>query len=202
LYGLTSRGGVDNEGILFTYDPVTDQFIKRAEFDEETVGAIPGGSLMQASNGHFYGVANWGGEYGCGTIFTYSGSTGILSKLTDLTGPNGKWPNSCTLVEVEDESGISGNDMNLFGIELFPNPCSGTTRLHVTRHESHVTSIDLYTISGTLIKRLSNEVQYLGPYEIEIDVSNLAAGVYFIKMQSGNQVGIKKLIVKSPTTNH
>jgi len=43
--------------------------------------------------------------------------------------------------------------------------------------------------------RLLEEEKLPGEYEIELDVSDLPAGVYFIKLQAGEQIGIKKLIV-------
>ncbi|MEA3478003.1 MAG: T9SS type A sorting domain-containing protein [Bacteroidota bacterium] len=77
-------------------------------------------------------------------------------------------------------------------VTVYPNPCSNTTRLLVTRHASRVTSIDLYDISGRKIRRLSDEEKLPGRYEIEIDVRDLPAGVYFIRIQSGGQVTTRK----------
>ncbi|MEA3479181.1 MAG: T9SS type A sorting domain-containing protein [Bacteroidota bacterium] len=82
------------------------------------------------------------------------------------------------------------------GLQVFPNPCTGTACLRVTRHSSHVTSIDLYSISGLRIRELLNEVKMPGEYELEIDVSDLAPGIYIVRLQAGEQTGIRKLIVE------
>ena len=64
LYGMTQYGGPFGEsgymGVLFEYDPTTDVFTKKYEFDY-TNGANPRGSLIQASNGKLYGMTTNGG---------------------------------------------------------------------------------------------------------------------------------------------
>ncbi len=51
LYGLTTRGGVDNEGTLFEYDPMLDSFRVRLDIPLNDRGSF---NLMQASNGKIY----------------------------------------------------------------------------------------------------------------------------------------------------
>ena len=55
LYGLTTGGGgtaiVTGGGILFEYDPVTDIYTKKIDFDNVAKGNTPYGSLIEASNG-------------------------------------------------------------------------------------------------------------------------------------------------------
>ncbi len=204
LYGLATRGGVNDAGILFTYNPDTEQFSKKAEFDETTIGSYPAGSLLKASNGQFYGVSGWGGESGFGTIFKYNSASNILSKTTEFNGKEGKWPNACTLIEVEDESGVPGNEKWLFNIEIYPNPCSDATRVRYLIHDTgslgsardRYLIIDLFDISGRKIRELIHEKQTPGEYEKEINMSYLVPGVYFIRVQAGNEVAVRKLIVR------
>src|ERR1019366_5114134 len=60
-------------------------------------GAAPAGSLVQASDGNFYGTTFQGGDLskcnsgGCGTIFKISPS-GTLTTLHNFTGPDGAQP--------------------------------------------------------------------------------------------------------------
>jgi len=97
---------------------------------------------------------------------------------------------------VEDNWGIESD------ISVYPNPCSGSTRLryHLPRQRQGISDkryliSDLYSISGKWIKRLLNEEMMPGEYEMEIDVRNLPPGIYFIRMQAGEQVGVQKLVV-------
>jgi len=81
-------------------------------------------------------------------------------------------------------------------INIFPNPCSGTVFLRLTNNDYRLTISDLYTISGKKIRELVHEVVPAGVHEIEIHVSELPAGIYFIKVQSENNYSIRKLIIQ------
>jgi len=64
LYGLTRKGGAADKGVIFEFDPETDQYTKILDFNGEDFGSSPNGSLMQASNGKLYGMAQQGGAFG------------------------------------------------------------------------------------------------------------------------------------------
>ncbi len=92
LYGLTMNGGVNNEGIIYSYNPIANTFTKLADFNNTKSGMFPYGSLLLASNGKLYGVCLEGGEYNYGTIFEFDTLSGNMVKLHDFNGNNGKNP--------------------------------------------------------------------------------------------------------------
>lgn len=97
----------------------------------------------------------------------------------------------------EDATGmvsVTGNGLLAERFEVYPNPCSNFTHLKLVITEQRLTICDLYQISGKKIRRLLNEVKTPGEYEMEIDVSELPAGAYFIRLQAGEQVVVKKII--------
>jgi len=99
----------------------------------------------------------------------------------------------------EDATGMGSVNSNVLlseDFEVYPNPCSSATRIQFTTHNSRITIIDLFAISGLKIRRLLNEVKTPGEYNMEIDVSELPSGAYFLRLQAGEQVAVKKLIVK------
>jgi hypothetical protein len=49
-------------------------------------------------------------------------------------------------------------------------------------------------ISGVRVKRLLNELRKPGTYEMEIDLSDLPAGMYFVRLHLGNEVITRKLV--------
>lgn len=55
LYGMTRSGGSSNAGVIFSYDPFTFTYTKLKDFDN-TNGAYPYGSLIQATDGKLYGM--------------------------------------------------------------------------------------------------------------------------------------------------
>jgi uncharacterized repeat protein (TIGR03803 family) len=87
LYGMTSRGGASDAGVLFEYNPTSSLFTKKHDFTEST--GYPSGSLVQAGNGKLYGLTESGGPNGFGTLFEFDPATDVYSKKLDLTGANG-----------------------------------------------------------------------------------------------------------------
>jgi uncharacterized repeat protein (TIGR03803 family) len=93
LYGLTSAGGNFSAGVLFEYDPIVDTIIKKIDFDNTTTGGTPKGTLIQASNGKFYGLSEKGGLTNYGTLFEYDLVSNSLTKKIDFNGVgNGRNP--------------------------------------------------------------------------------------------------------------
>ena len=86
LYGMTSRGGMDDMGILFEFDPEAGTFIKKFDFDGKGKGGEPLGGLIEANDGSFYGMTSMGGAYEAGVIFRYNPLTGEFKKLFDFDG--------------------------------------------------------------------------------------------------------------------
>ncbi len=86
LYGMTSNGGVSNNGVLFEYDPVTDTYTKKIDFNGAEKGTEPMGSLTQATNGKLYGMTTYGGIFDKGVLFEYDPATDTYTKKLDFNG--------------------------------------------------------------------------------------------------------------------
>lgn len=80
IYGLTQNGGANQDGQLFSYDPMQDIFKYLADFDALTTGSVPLGVLTEAPDGKLYGVTNEGGICNYGTIFSYDLIGGLLAE--------------------------------------------------------------------------------------------------------------------------
>ncbi|MBK8367143.1 MAG: T9SS type A sorting domain-containing protein [Bacteroidetes bacterium] len=93
LYGLTYGGGINNVGVLFQYDPVSNSFIKKIDFNGLN-GGNPQGSLIEASDGKLYGMTMSGGNstLPVGVIFQFDPITNIYTKLLDLVNSSGAQP--------------------------------------------------------------------------------------------------------------
>ncbi|MFL5730048.1 MAG: choice-of-anchor tandem repeat GloVer-containing protein [Cytophagaceae bacterium] len=92
MYGVTSYGGTHTDGVLFEYDPLTNAFTKKIDFQGSVNGRLPYGSLIQAANGKLYGLTNTGGSSGQGTLFEYDPATGSLINKVSLTSLSGYSP--------------------------------------------------------------------------------------------------------------
>ena len=78
LYGMTLLGGVNNDGVLFEYNILTNTFAKKVDFDRTSKGANPYGTLIQVRNGKLYGMTMAGGSNNYGVLFEYDINTNIV----------------------------------------------------------------------------------------------------------------------------
>ena len=94
---------------------------------------------------------------------------------------------------------------NSFSLEQnYPNPFNPSTKikysipnvetLHATSLQKHVLLV-VYDMLGREIATLVNENKLPGEYEVEFDGTGLPSGVYFYRLQSGNFVMTKKLML-------
>lgn len=91
LYGMTSKGGTNDVGVIFSFDPSNFTYTKLKDLDE-TNGSTPYGSLIQANNGQLYGMTVRGGNNDYGVIFSFDPSNSSYTKLKDLHKTNGSHP--------------------------------------------------------------------------------------------------------------
>jgi hypothetical protein len=81
----------------------------------------------------------------------------------------------------------------------YPNPFNPSTTISYDVPESGKVMIKIYNLLGKEICTLVNEEKQAGTYKIAFSTSNaatnLASGVYFYRMQTGNYVETKKLVL-------
>ncbi|MES2837618.1 MAG: choice-of-anchor tandem repeat GloVer-containing protein [Bacteroidota bacterium] len=98
LWGMTNIGGANNLGTIFKTDGIGNNHTVVFSFDGAASGSGPNGSLMQATNGNFYGVTTGGGSNNMGTLFEYNPKTNVFTKKIDFNGlVNGSWANGALL---------------------------------------------------------------------------------------------------------
>ncbi len=80
-------------------------------------------------------------------------------------------------------------------MQNYPNPFNPTTRINYQLPLISKVSIKVFDILGREIATLVNEEQPAGNHEIIFDGNKLTSGIYFYRMQSGDFVQTKKLIL-------
>jgi uncharacterized repeat protein (TIGR03803 family) len=103
LYGMTRYGGVNDSGIIFSYNILTGKDSDLHDFGSSTDGKNPYGSLIQANNGLLYGMTYSGGTNDSGTIFSYNILTGKDSVLHNFGSgtADGQYPYG-SLIQASD----------------------------------------------------------------------------------------------------
>lgn len=91
FYGLTLNGGLNGLGTIFSFDPISQTYLKLYDFNEAS-GSRPFGSLIQATDGRLYGLTSQGGTNDKGVLFSYDVNTNGYTKHHDFTGTDGANP--------------------------------------------------------------------------------------------------------------
>ena len=83
-----------------------------------------------------------------------------------------------------------------------PNPFHHITMIHYqipdTNHESRITkhvTLAVYDITGKQVETLVDEFQEPGVYEVEWEGKNVSSGIYFYRLQTGDFIATRKMIL-------
>ncbi len=143
FYGMTSLGGVSDYGVLFEYNPITDTYTKKIDFDGTAKGRYPYGSMLEAANGKLYGLTSFGGTFDMGVLFEYDLDTNTYTKKIDFNGTDlGNQPYFTSLMQ--------GSNEKLYGM----------TRLGGSFNYGVLFEYDITT--ETLIKKLDFDGMHMG----------------------------------------
>ena len=77
----------------------------------------------------------------------------------------------------------------------YPNPFNPSTKVKYEIPERSFVTIKVFDVLGNEVAALVNEEKTIGNYEVEFDATNLPTGIYFYKLQAGNFVEIKKMVL-------
>lgn len=77
----------------------------------------------------------------------------------------------------------------------YPNPFNPTTKIKFSLQKAGLVTLYVYDVTGRQIQTLVNEVRPSGNYTVDFTGSSLSSGVYFYKIQSGDFVGAKRMLL-------
>jgi hypothetical protein len=139
-------------------------------------------------------ISTWTWDFGDGFISTDQNpkhtylTNGTYNVCLTATNPWGS-DQYCKNI-ILDGVGIEDMDLNVGSI--VPNPTKGNIQINLNAKNSNNVTIGIYNILGELItERFENNVN--GSQTLSFDISNQAEGVYFVRVQSENQLISKKI---------
>ncbi len=77
----------------------------------------------------------------------------------------------------------------------YPNPFNASTVISFNLKEAAPVTIDIYDITGAIVTTLVDENLSAGNHEVVWNASNVASGVYYYKLSSGNTTETKQAVL-------
>ena len=107
-----------------------------------------------------------------------------------LGTPTPGYPNSLT--DISEET-LTPNAFRLH--QNFPNPFNPITKINYELPITNYVNLSIYNIMGQNIVTLISEKQQAGMHQVEWDASGFSSGVYYYRLNTGQFVDIKKMIL-------
>ena len=108
------------------------------------------------------------------------GLTGIYKAEVDLT----------SLEKIESNL---KEDYTLF--QNYPNPFNPTTKIKFHIKETAQVKLNIFDITGKEVARLVDKYLQPGSYSVDWNVGSMASGVYFYRLEAGENSATKKLLL-------
>lgn len=75
----------------------------------------------------------------------------------------------------------------------YPNPFNPSTKIGFSIPKSNYVDLRIYDLLGREVKVLTSQYMTAGEYELEFDARNLSSGMYYYRLQTGDNVAVKKM---------
>jgi uncharacterized repeat protein (TIGR03803 family) len=106
LYGTTQRGGANDQGVIFEYDPATASISNQFDLDFNT-GTFLFNGLIATPNGKLYGASRDGGTNSRGALLEFDPLTNSVTIIYSFAQATGATPTAALTL---------GSDNNLYGV--------------------------------------------------------------------------------------
>ncbi len=80
-------------------------------------------------------------------------------------------------------------------LEIYPNPFSHSATLQYTVREQSRVYVTLHDATGKEIRQIEDRMRFPGRHTCTINGSDLTAGLYFVRLRSGQSVEFRKILV-------
>jgi uncharacterized protein YdeI (BOF family) len=85
---------------------------------------------------------------------------------------------------------------NISAVSVYPNPSNGNTTLYFSLNENSTIAVSLISIDGRVIHEVKNERMNKGENSINMNVSEVASGLYFVQIKTANGFNTQKLVIE------
>jgi len=156
-----------------------------------------GMTLGYLRNSQFYGMnfdtskIYWGVEYMLGTQPTPDSFSVVRTKkfVVDIVTGN------TVSVTGVNEKGPEGVATGYVLAQNYPNPFNPSTTIQFSIVNPQFTILKVYDLLGREVAVLANERMEAGVHEVRFDAAGLAGGVYYYRLQAGDFVQTRSLVL-------
>ncbi|MBT3233790.1 MAG: T9SS type A sorting domain-containing protein [Calditrichaeota bacterium] len=173
-----NHNGNDLSGSAYIFIKEGDDWIERSKLMASDIGdddgfgyfvSVSGDNAIVGSPGHSDDGQNSGAAY-------------IYSGLGSLTS-------------APDNSGDISLPFNIFLSSPYPNPFNSTTTIEYGLPMLGEISLILYDLTGQQVNVIYNGRQNAGHHSLSLNKGNLSSGLYFIRLNTANQVFTQKVLL-------
>jgi len=79
--------------------------------------------------------------------------------------------------------------------QKYPNPFNPKTTINYSVSQVSFVTIKVYDVLGREVATIVNENKPVGNYRVEFDSGKLVSGIYFYRLQAGNFIQTKKMVL-------
>jgi len=152
-----------------------------------------GGVWSQLGNKLFgsgaVGIANQGGA----VAISPDGNTIIVGGIADNTNKGAAWVFVPGFTSVEQTS--NEIPMSFLLEQNYPNPFNPSTNIQFALPQSSYVTLEVFSVTGERVDVLISEELNAGKYNYEWNGSNLTSGIYFYRLNAGNFVETRKMML-------
>ena len=95
---------------------------------------------------------------------------------------------------------VSVEEVEIFNesaLNVYPNPARSFVNVNYTIERDEAVSVEIYNLLGNKLEEINYGYQSAGSYSQQLNISNLANGMYLLRIQAGGEQVISKLKVQN-----
>jgi photosystem II stability/assembly factor-like uncharacterized protein len=171
---------------------MVDHYLLAIDFDGPDHGVTVGGTDM---NPFILETLDGGLTWESAII---NGNGNVLNdvKLIGNTGYAVGWWGELLKMETSTTTSIRDNSTNSIKMYNYPNPSRGKTQIVFELEQAQLVDLVLYDMTGKVVKVIFKGFLETGKHSINLETSNLPAGIYQYILSGNQSITAQKLIVE------
>ena len=131
------------------------------------------------------------GDYSTPCLITLSSAAMILINDGEMSETTGNEFKSAGEDEITVTEKLNDTETAVYNISIFPNPAKEWVTIQLSEKEEETVKVAIYNVQGQLVKQES----FLGSVK-QVSLTDLNAGLYLLKISTGDQLVAKRLIIE------